>query len=278
MANENKNNMWMIGIILLVVITTFNSSVMSNEVLPGELTPWQTSYQSSVPLLLDSYADDIADTLYYDIHNPIIEAAAEEIRASSKDSMDAVKKTLKYVYDNVEYVYGESDEACFNGKAPQILAGKKGQCDTQSIVVISILRNLGIASKGVGGCVLPSRCALQSIFIEEIPTLTNPAQYEDLDPEEDVFSRGANLRSREGGLHAWAEAYIPGEGWVQLEPTRGTLANLGCYGYHIELFPRDDQKDLLCVSKNYDYALSCRNNNLEGLNANGIGLVTEVQQ
>jgi len=289
MVKQLKKNFpwWMIVIvitILLVVIVSVNSSttVDSIDSESGAIFDWQTNYESlareSNIYIVGSLEGtsgepelniNTEDTPYYDYNNNVIAKVAETIVLESSSSLEAITKTLDYVYEEISYVYGETDVSCFDGTAPQILVSGKGQCDTQSLVTISILRKMGIAAKPVGGCVYakPNK-VLQSMLLNSFTDQKSPS-IGTIDLTGEVFSRG-------GGLHAWVVAWVPGEGWVGLEPTSGRLANNNLYVYHVELFPSDDDKESICVSNNYDYATACAHQDLNGLNNNGLGLLNEV--
>jgi len=179
----------------------------------------------------------------------------------------------------VDYVQGEIDSKCYDGTAPTILASGKGQCDTQSIVLISLLRKMGIAAKPVGGCIVPNpECRIQTIFFGALQGAGQAPKFTGLDGVDSAkteFSRG-DEKSRTGGLHAWVVAWIPDEGWVTLEATSGKIANIRCYYYHVELYPEDGNKDDICVSKSWHYSMACANNNLDLLDQYGLGITGEV--
>lgn len=242
-------------------------------------TEWQENYVFLANSQLENYEGYIANSEYYDYESQVITDIAESIAATAKTEREAINLALQYVEDNVEYTYTEPDSVCLEGSAPSILASGQGQCDTQSIVLISILRKMGVAAKPVGGCiVLNSKCALQSIF-QSFAEYTGSPRYTELsqiDPEEISFSRGF-FQSRTGGLHAWVIAWTPEDGWLALEATNGKLADTSCYFYHVELLPEDDSREDICVSKSWNYAKACSVNNLELLDKYGLGLVQEVR-
>ena len=274
-TKEIKQNAGLV-LIMLVLITLMilmpkaqSPSILENNYSKKISAEWKTMYEEQATIELGyDYYSDISNTEYYDYNHPSIVSVAESIASESNNVDEAIDKTLKFVYANVKYDRNEPDSACFEGTAPSILSSGVGQCDTQSILVISILRRMGIAAKPVGGCLVrdPSPfCGLQSLFTREPLTL----RLTDEDLEQDVFSR-------RGGLHAWVTVWTP-DGWVELEPTTGKRADTNCFKYHVELFPRDDQKRLICVSTNYNYAASCRDRDLNALNRFGLGLAEEVQ-
>ena len=240
---------------------------------------WQKNYVDRIKsgeeqISYDFYLESIENTPYYDYDNFLIAGVAAKIAKESDSSLEAIRNTLSFVHDRVSYTRGEPDKSCIDGTAPQILNSGSGQCDTESIVVIAILRRMGIAAKPVGGCVFPKpNKFLQSVLLNSVSAVKAPV-YEPAMTSDGVVSLSRGFSA--GGLHAWVVAYVPGTGWLPLEVTTGSIANTDLYAYHVELFPKDSDKKSICSSNNYYYAKACYNKDLSGLNQYGLGLMEEV--
>jgi len=279
----------MIGIVVIAFL------IISNQTSPPEIQEgesdisqsWQEKYVASASEILDNYDAFTRNTNYYDYNNDLIKNAAEQIAVTSKNSKQAIEKTLNFVYKNVQYVYGEPDNNCFDGTAPSILASGRGQCDTQSIVVISILRKMGIASAPVGGCIyMNPACYTQALFLGAFEGigLTKAPKYEpaQIETETGTFSRSQGYSrlqgiTRQGGLHAFVVAWdSENKEWLTLEATSGKIADTNCWSYHAELIPKDNEKNDICVSVNKNYAQACQKNDINTMNKNGLGLVQDI--
>jgi transglutaminase-like putative cysteine protease len=278
-------NIFLVALFVLLVASVSLAQslyVASFEGEKFERGEWQEAFNEALSVAGFNPSEDLANTPYYDYENPIIMSAADKMASESRSAGEAVNAVLRYVYDNVKYDSFESDAACFDGTAPGVLDRGTGQCDTQSIVVISMLRRMGIPARPVGGCVVvnPDTCMFQSMFLQSFQDAgLAPKFTEAVGAESDaVFSRTQTPGGvgRAGGLHAWVVAWLPDEGWVHLEATTGKRVNHKCYYYHVELFPENNQKSDICVSKNFNYAQACRANDLALLDVHGLGLAEEV--
>lgn len=281
MDKEAAKRTVVITVMLLAIMFILNQDKQSDTQMDIKTAKagWAEKYESQAREMLPSYSNYIVDTEYYQLDDPLIETIANDIIAKSSTPEEAMQGALSYVYANVAYLYNEPDAACYAGTAASIIESGSGQCDTQTIVVVSILRKMGIAAKPVGGCLIinPS-CRLQSFFVGsaiDLPWIPKYRPTVTPVPYAETFSR-AGINSRAGGLHAWVTAWLPTKGWVTLEATNGRFANTECYTYHVEVFPSDNNKKELCVSTNWAYASACATNNLEQLDIYGLGTVSKV--
>ena len=130
----------LIIVIILLIYTKTKGTRMYQPTINKTEFDWQKEYATKTTLLDESY---FGPNDYIDSDNALIQQTATNIAASSNGVEEAVQKSLDYVYENVEYNAGESDEICFNAKASTVLESKTGQCDTQTITLERAQKCLG---------------------------------------------------------------------------------------------------------------------------------------
>lgn len=254
------------GVFLILLVLLTKNEYVTPPVSASE--DWQSRYIQTAKATLPAYQEYVSNTYYADLTDPQIQSIAADLLADTESAKDAMQAALSYVHSHVAYTREEDDPTCISRTATDILDAGTGQCDTQSEVVIALLRAMGVAATPVGGCIYPSpTCTTQALF--ELPhPLYEPLSI--LPTPLPSYSRRAA-----GGLHAWVAAWDDTtKEWVNLEATSGTPAQTSCWTYHVEMYP-DTQEDI-CKSTNYAYVQACNNQDLAGLNREGLGLATEV--
>ncbi len=111
---------------------------------------------------------------------------------SPRPTVEALVALNGWIFENLEYERRDEGEAMPPGET---LSRGAGACRDFGVLFAAVLREHGVAAR------------LASGFLWEPP---------DLDASE---------RRAESALHAWVEAFVPGPGWIGMDPTNGVFCN-----------------------------------------------------
>lgn len=152
---------------------------------------WPFSYKDNLALDLTSYLDP-------QIEDAAIDNFLSEFEYASLSTLDFLMAINRNIYNRVSYV--ERLESGVQSCATTLTLGS-GSCRDSAWLLVQALRYVGLAARFVSG---------YSLQLVEATTQQQSA-----------------INKDSTDLHAWTEVYIPGAGWIGLDPSSGLLAGEG---------------------------------------------------
>ena len=154
---------------------------------------WPFTYEAALAEELEPYTAVLPD-------QPLVDAWVASISREARSTIDALVALNQRLCNEIEYRVRL--EAGLQGP-DETLSKKSGSCRDSGWLLVQILRRLGFAARFVSGY-------LVQLVADEKP-LEGPEG-----PPQDFVD-----------LHAWCEVFLPGAGWIGLDPTSGLLAGQG---------------------------------------------------
>ncbi len=185
----DKTNEFVIEVDLVAELSPFNPF---NFFLEPGVKDYPFEYEASL-------ARDLEPYLLLDPAGPQLRAFLAGVLMEKHGTISFLVELNRRLCDEINYVtrMDPGVQTC-----EQTLEKRSGSCRDSSWLLVQILRNLGIAARFVSGYLI---------------------QIADETASED----GSPGHADSADFHAWAEAFLPGAGWVGMDPTSGLFAGEG---------------------------------------------------
>jgi uncharacterized protein (DUF2126 family)/transglutaminase-like putative cysteine protease len=186
----NKTNDFVVEVNLVAELSPFNPFDFFLE--PG-VEDYPFEYAPELAKDLEPYRS-------VDPTGPLLQAFLQSLSGEKRGTIAFLVDLNRRVRDEIDYVarLDPGVQTC-----EQTLEKRTGSCRDSAWLLVQILRHLGIAARFVSGYLIQ--------LAAEESTLEGP--------------RGPQTDSAD--LHAWAEAFLPGAGWIGFDPTSGLFAGEG---------------------------------------------------
>jgi uncharacterized protein (DUF2126 family)/transglutaminase-like putative cysteine protease len=184
---SGKTNEFLVEVNLVADLSPYNPFAFFLE---PEVEEYPFAYAPGLAKDLEPYRS-------VDPPGPLLHAFLEGFTGRKSGTISLLLDLNRKVRDEIGYVtrLAPGIQTC-----EETLEKRSGSCRDSAWMLVQSLRKLGIAARFVSGYLIQ----LQS---------TDPA------------SGGPDADSAD--LHAWAEAFLPGAGWIGMDPTSGLLAGEG---------------------------------------------------
>src|SRR5712691_3946151 len=145
-------------------------------------------------------AKELAPYLETEPAGPRLQAFVDNVSRDKSRTVDFLVALNQRVQQEIQYIIRLEPgiQSC-----EETLALRRGSCRDSAWLLVQILRRLGLAARFVSGYLIQ--------LVADVKPLDGP-----VGPAEDFTD-----------LHAWTEVYLPGAGWVGLDPTSGLLVGEG---------------------------------------------------
>ena len=148
----------------------------------------------------EEVASDLAAYTQVDEDGPLLRSAVDALKPAGRRTVDFLVELNAEIRRKVRYVVRL--EAGVQTPDETLDLGS-GSCRDSAWLMVQLLRRLSLAARFVSGYLLQLKA--------------------DIDPIEGPMGTQSDFTD----LHAWAEVYIPGAGWIGLDATSGLLCGEG---------------------------------------------------
>src|ERR1017187_5348123 len=186
----NKTNEFVVEVDLVAELSPFNPF---NFFLEPGVEDYPFEYAPELAKDLEPYRS-------VDLAGPLLQTFLESLSNEKRGTIDFLVTLNRTVRDKIGYATRLDPGV---QTTEQTLERRSGSCRDSAWLLVRILRHLGIAARFVSGYLI------QLAPDERAPEDLNSPQSDSAD------------------LHAWAEAYLPGAGWIGMDATSGLFAGEG---------------------------------------------------
>jgi hypothetical protein len=154
------------------------------------------------PVRPDEYPPDVRDAyLQLPPLSPRVRALAESLAAGAETPMKAVRRMEAYLTENLRYSLDLGRVGRSDPLEDFLFERKTGNCEYFAASLVVLLRVAGIPARVVNG--------FQRGEWNEV---------------------GQYLAVRQRDAHSWAEVYVPGAGWLTVDPSPRAVFEVGAFG------------------------------------------------